>query len=739
MKLFLPFIFFLFSLLLSCTTKSNYKENNFVKIKSGETADAIVKIAASVTPSQRQLDWQEMELTAFIHFTVNTFTDREWGEGIEKETVFNPTNLDARQWVKTLKAAGFKLIIATAKHHDGFCLWPTKYTEHSVKNSPWKNGKGDVIQELSEACKEENIKFGIYLSPWDRHEKTYGDSPKYNEYFRNQLTELLTNYGEIYEVWFDGACGEGPNGKKQVYDFDSYYSLIRKLQPKAVISGMGPDVRWVGTETGYGRETEWSVIPVENLNQESIAEKSQKDVKFVPQNRMNDDLGSREKIKDASTLVWYPSETDVSIRPGWFYHSSEDDKVKSPEKLIDIYINSVGKNSVLLLNVPPDRRGLLHENDIAALMEWRKMLDMIFKDNIVKTAKLSASEESSDNGVNNIIDENKLTYWTTKATNEKAFIDLEFDEEKTFDILMLQENIRIGQRIEKFEFQIWENKEWKKIIEGTTVGYKRLLKFPKVTTTKARINILSSRLNPTILEIGLYKSFPIVDILKNNSIMKDSAKVEITCDEKEVKIFYTTDGTDPTEKATLYNKAFYVKQTCDVKAIAFKQDGVKSFVRNSNFVISDFDIKLNTEPSDKYNEGNLRCLIDKINGTSFDDGKWLGFEGCNADFTFDLKSTKNIKNINLSFLSSMKSWIFLPETIKIETSMDGKNYKQVSFIKNPIPSQIPEPSRKEFTNNYTNMKARYVHITAKNIGVCPNWHPGKNEKAWIFLDEITIN
>jgi alpha-L-fucosidase len=314
-----------------------------------------------------------MEFIAFAHFGMNTFTDREWGRGTEDLSLFNPTGFSARQWVRAFKAAGMRMVIVTAKHHDGFCLWPSRYTEHSVKSSPWRAGKGDVVREVAEACREAGLKLGIYLSPWDRHEPTYGDSPAYNEHFRSQLRELLTNYGEVGEVWFDGACGEGPNGKRQEYDWPSYYKVVRECQPRAVIFGMGPDLRWVGTETGYGRETEWSVVPVK-IREDSISPPPSLDDLFIPGDMTAEDLGGREQISGARVLAWYPAETDVSIRPGWFYHAKEDGEVKMPQKLIDIYFSSVGRNGVLLLNVPPDSRGLIHENDIRSLMGMRRIL-----------------------------------------------------------------------------------------------------------------------------------------------------------------------------------------------------------------------------------------------------------------------------------------------------------------------------------------------------------------------------
>jgi len=407
-----------------------------------------------------------------------------------------------------------KMLILTAKHHDGFCLWPSQYTQHSVKASPWRGGKGDVVKEVSEACREAGLKFGIYLSPWDRQEPTYGDSPAYNEHFRRQLRELLTNYGEIAEVWFDGACGEGPNGKRQVYDWPSYYRVVRELQPQAVIFGMGPDLRWVGTESGYGRETEWSVVPVEVKTPETAADASSEkptslDDLFIPGDMTAEDLGGREKIKGAKALAWYPAETDVSIRPGWFYHQSQDGEVKTPEKLVDIYFSSVGRNSVLLLNVPPDKRGLIHENDIKSLKGMRQILDRTFAKNLARGAAVNASNEAKGHKAGFVLDEDKMTYWTTEDGAEPAVLEFTLPEVRTFDVAMLQEHIRIGQRIEEFSLEAWNGKEWQAFARGTTIGYKRLLRFPEVAARKIRLVILRSRANPALSAFGLFKSPPL--------------------------------------------------------------------------------------------------------------------------------------------------------------------------------------------------------------------------------------
>lgn len=488
-------------LLFSCSSKPKETYISALSFPPGIDTEEKARLAAHVVPSERQLDWQKMEFTCFLSFGINTFTDVEWGTGKEDPAIFNPTELDARQWVRTAKEAGMKMMLLTCKHHDGFCLWPSKYTDFSVVSSPWKDGKGDVVAELAEACREYDMKLAVYLSPWDMNHPDYG-TDKYNDYFVNQLTELLTEYGRVDEVWFDGACGEGPNGKRQVYDFERYYSVIRELQPEAVIAVMGPDVRWVGTETGYGRDTEWSVIPASQKSLNAIAASSQQEAgsgTFLPEgDKMATDLGSRQMLENASGVIWYPSEVDVSIRPGWYYHSREDEHVKSPQKLIDILYSSIGKNSLLLLNLPPDKRGLIHENDIRNLMEMQRILAETFSDNLLDRASaMSFKREQLSDG-------ELTTYW--EGSTENNYMEITFAEAISFDRLLLQENITEGQRVEKFTLEVWDNDRWIETATGTTIGYKRILRFNPVTTTKARIIINETRDTPQIAELGLYLS-----------------------------------------------------------------------------------------------------------------------------------------------------------------------------------------------------------------------------------------
>ncbi|TLS54292.1 alpha-L-fucosidase [Paenibacillus antri] len=469
-----------------------------------------IEAAARVAPSERQLAWQELEFYAFIHFTVNTFTDREWGAGDEDPAIFDPKELNADQWVEAVKSAGMRGLILTCKHHDGFCLWPSRYTNHTVASSPWRNGEGDVVKEVADACRRGGIRFGVYVSPWDRHEPSYGDSPAYNDFFKHQLRELLTNYGDLFCVWFDGACGEGPNGKRQVYDWDGYYALIRELQPGAVISVCGPDVRWCGNEAGHTRASEWSVVPAPLQDNEKIQERSQQadDREFAKRvDTMDADLGSRDVIAGHDRLIWYPAEVNTSIRPGWFYHAAEDDQVKSLEELLRVYYGSVGGNGSFLLNVPPDPRGLVHERDAARLKELGDALRATFRHNLAAGANARATEEADEaHAAGRATEANRETFWRPREGTERAAIEVELPEVRTFDHIVLMEHIRSGQRIERFSLEYADGAEWKELTRGTIVGYKRICRFPPVTARNIRLTIEESRWCPTISAFEVYCS-----------------------------------------------------------------------------------------------------------------------------------------------------------------------------------------------------------------------------------------
>ncbi|XP_071932749.1 alpha-L-fucosidase 1-like [Coffea arabica] len=446
-------------------------------------------------PSSQQLSWQLTEMALFLHFGTNTFTGSEWGTGHVDPSVFNPTKLDATQWVKVAKDFGFSKVILTAKHHDGFCLWPSEYTDYSVKSSPWKNGSGDVVGELAEAARIAGVKLGLYLSPWDRHESCYGKTLDYNEYYMGQMTELLTRYGVVEEVWLDGAKGEGE--KDMEYFFEDWFSLIHQLQPRAVIfSDAGPDTRWVGDEGGYAGNTCWSLFNC------SAAKIGDTDPKYSQEG-------------DPFGCDWVPAECDVSIRPGWFWHASEIPK--SARTLLDLYYKSVGRNCLLLLNVPPNSSGLISDEDIQVLREFNELRSSIFSNNLAEGGLLSASSvrgglAGTRFGPQNILEKGIFSYWAPDKQQANWVIYLDFQEHVTFNVLEIQEPIHMGQRIIEFHLDILNEKgQWQTVIDGTTVGYRRLLQFSIVESYHLRLVIDKSRGDPLVAYVGIYlDSFSIV-------------------------------------------------------------------------------------------------------------------------------------------------------------------------------------------------------------------------------------
>lgn len=474
--------------------------NNYLKIVVGVILPALLIVCNSQeiknslpVPSPRQLNWQDLEYYAFVHFSINSFTDKEWGYGDESPKLFNPSELDTDQWARTISEAGMKGVVITAKHHDGFCLWPSKYTEHSVKNSPWKNGEGDLLKELSESCKKHGLKMGVYLSPWDRNHPDYG-TDAYLTYYRNQLRELLTQYGPIFEVWFDGANGGdgyygGANETRKIdnktyYDWPLTHQIVRELQPNAVMfSDAGPDIRWVGNEKGYANQTTWSTI-----YKDSIYPGMPGFNRFAP---------GQEK-----GTHFIPTETDVSIRPGWFYHQSEDDEVKSVEHLWDIYCNSVGLNSNLLLNLPVDRRGLVHENDIASLQGLKSKIERVFETNLATMAQLKM--ESSSNVMDSSILTDGQRESFVKITDKDSKIILEFDATKSSNLFVIQEAIQKGQRIRSFEIEALIDASWQVIYQGTTIGNKRIVRFPTSNIKAIALKLTDFNDKALISEMGLY-------------------------------------------------------------------------------------------------------------------------------------------------------------------------------------------------------------------------------------------
>jgi alpha-L-fucosidase len=423
-------------------------------------------------PSAKQLAWSELEYYGFIHFNMNTFTNVEWGEGKESPTSFNPSALDCNQWARIAKKAGMKGLILTAKHHDGFALYPSKYTTHSVAKSPWKNGKGDVVKDLSEACKKYGLKLGIYLSPWDRFHPAYG-TDDYNQVYAKMQEELLTNYGPIFEFWYDGANGEGPNGKKQVYDWNLFHSMVNKYQPSAVqFSDAGPDIRWVGNERGYAYDTMWSPI---------LRDKIYPGTPEFDNYRNGQENGTH----------WVSPEVDVSIRPGWYYHPDQDDKVKTPDSLLKIYAASVGRNSNLLLNIPVDTRGLIHENDSASLLGFAA----IRSKSLVNLLKRDAKDP--------LFDGNNTTFWM--ASEKQNGFTIEIKVPQKVNTIMLQEPIALGQRVASFEVELVDVDGTKEVIKAGTIGHKRMITFKERKLKSFQIRFTGSRGPVLISNLEAYR------------------------------------------------------------------------------------------------------------------------------------------------------------------------------------------------------------------------------------------
>ena len=449
-------------------------------------------------PTPRQLAWHELEFYGFIHFTVNTFTDKEWGYGDEPESTFNPSALDARQWATVARDAGMKGLIITAKHHDGFALWPSRFTDHSVKRSPWKGGTGDVVGDLARACREMGLEFGVYLSPWDRNHAEYG-RPAYIEYYRNQLRELLTQYGPLFEVWFDGANGGdgfygGARERRRIegatyYDWKNTWQLVRELQPDAVMfSDAGPDVRWVGNEKGVAFETSWNPISVTGL---------------YP----GHPTYTRVAAGRPDGTDWVPPEVDVSIRPGWFYHPAEDDKVKSVEKLTEIYEQSVGRGSNLLLNIPPDRRGLIPEVDAARLREFGRLIADTYRTDLARRATARATNvrgASTQFDAARVNDGDAATYWASDDEVLTPAIDLEWREPVAVDRVVLQEAIALGQRVESWGVAVDVDGRFETVATGTTIGRKRIVRFEPVKTRRIRVSVTRALACPTLSTIAVF-------------------------------------------------------------------------------------------------------------------------------------------------------------------------------------------------------------------------------------------
>jgi alpha-L-fucosidase len=611
-------------------------------------------------PSARQLAWHELEYYAFVHFNMNTFTNKEWGYGDESPELFNPTELDCRQWARVCRDAGMKGIILTAKHHDGFCLWPSAYTEHSVKNSPWKNGQGDVVRELAEACEEYGLKFGVYLSPWDRNHPDYG-KPEYLDYFRNQLRELLTNYGEVFEVWFDGANGGtgwygGADEERRIdretyYDWENTYAIVRELQPNACLfSDAGPDIRWVGNEEGWAMETNWAPLRRDE---------------FYPGSPRYVELRSGHE----DGTHWVPAEVDVSIRPGWYYHPAEDHKVKTLPHLLDIYYNSIGRNASFLLNFPVDTRGLIHENDELQVLKLAETIKADFADNLAKGQKFTASNTRGNSRkfkAGNVNDGNSQTSWVTDDGITNASLEIDFKKHVPVNRFLVQEDIRYGQRVKKFKLEALVNNEWQLIADQTTIGRKRILRFPDVTVEKLKFTIEDAKASPVISNIEVYHA---PKVLVEPAITRTkNGMVELKAFDEGIHIYYTTDGTIPDENAIRYESAFEWKQKGMLKAVVFDPaSGKSSPVSEERFDV----VKEKWQLQGDYASNGDR-MIDGNPNTA-----WVTSEKAPVDVIIDLG-----EHLELS------GFTYLPDQgrgspgiifqYEFSVGTDGKNWKVVS-------------------------------------------------------------
>jgi len=617
-------------------------------------------------PSERQLTWQQLEYYAFIHFNMNTFTNMEWGLGGESPEQFDPKQLDTRQWAKTARDAGMKGIIITAKHHDGFCLWPTKTTEHSVKNSPWKNGEGDLIKDLSEACEEFELKFGVYLSPWDRNHKDYG-KPEYVADFHGQLRELLTNYGDIFEVWFDGANGGtgyygGANEERKIdnktyYEWDKVTDIVRELQPDAIIfSDGGPDIRWVGNEEGWANETNWSIM--------------RRDEIYPGWPRYKELRSGHE-----DGTHWLPAEVNTSIRPGWYYHPREDHQVKSLARLVRTYYESVGRNGSFLLNLPVDTRGLVHETDVKQLMALRRQLDKDFADELAHGLKVTATDERGEDadsfGTNKVNDGDGDSYWATNDGVTTASLTFEFEKPTEVNRILLQEYIPLGQRVKQFTVKAELDGDWKEIDRQTTIGYKRILRFDPVEATKIKVDFLEAKGPLTISNVELYRA----PNLLTEPVIKRSreGKVDLSVSDKNVVVYYTLDGSEPTTDSQKFENPFLVDSPTMLKAIAYDPEtGERTETAVQYFDIAKKDWKVFRATSGNLNEA--QNMMDDDSETF-----WATEVGTTTpqEIVIDLGNSYELKGFTYSPIQARYPFGIITD-YEFSVSTDAKNWKTVA-------------------------------------------------------------
>ncbi len=633
-------------------------------------------------PSQQQVAWQQMETNLFVHFGPNTFTNAEWGDGKEDVNLFAPTQLDCRQWAATARAAGMKGIILTAKHHDGFCLWPTVQSEHSVAQSRWRDGRGDVLKELSEACREYGLKFGVYLSPWDQNHPAYG-SEHYNEVFCQSLDEVLSRYGDVFEQWFDGACGEGPSGHRQVYDWARFHATVYRNQPDAIIfSDVGPGCRWIGNEGGFAGETCRSTLDTAG---------------YAPGNSPALDTlncGNR------GGAAWVPGEVDVSIRPGWFFKDSETSKIKSVAQLMEIYYASVGRNALLLLNVPADRRGLIPARDSVRLLEFRAAIDRVFATDFAADACIEASNvrgRAKQFAAENLLDDNYDSYWATDDEVHAATLTLRLPAARTINRVMLQEYIPLGQRIDAFEIAARnaDDQSWTTVADGTTIGYKRIVEFDSLQVTQVQIRITQSQAAPVLNRVGLFfdPGQPAAPVVERNK----QGLVTITPQGFDEELYYTVGDSLPSMRSLRYTHPFIIRECATVNAIAASRLG------ESQPTSVDFDIA-----------PTLFRVIAPQGGNAIADG--LTAEGV------EIPAEEPIL-LDLGKVLPLAGFFYVPLNDKrfgciarfdFAVSRDGKRWTTI-LSDTPFNNIVNNPIRQDIRFAKTQI-ARYVKITPRQVG-----------------------
>jgi alpha-L-fucosidase len=685
-------------------------------IEPGDSPAVVAEKAAKVLPRANQVDWMRMERTFFLHFGVNSFNEVEWGSGREEPSVFNPSALDASQWLRAVKMLDGRMLVLVAKHHDGFSMWPTRYTAHSTAASPWRGGKGDLVREVADAAKAAGVKLAVYLSPADLYQlKTnprnvsgyYGngsaklkstiptdpsafksdparsrapapgfDGPAYrfsyevddyNRYFLNQLYELLTEYGPIAEVWFDGANPDP--SVSQTYDYNAWYDLIRRLQPRAVIMGKGPDVRWVGTESGYGRITEWSVIPLPAVPE-----------KFDWPDWQGSDLGSRAQLKPGSHLWWYPAETNVTILANgqWFW--ARNKRPRPVTQLVDIFFSSIGRNGNLIFNLSPDHRGLVPDDQMTALAQMSEIVRGTFSRNLAAGARLSADHAASGHPARAAADGRLATWWEAAAGRTDGALVLRLPSPRTFDVVSLQEAVdQRGQRVERFEIDSWNGQAWAPVPrlpseETTTIGQRRLIRLAQpVTTDRVRVRITQARFAPALAEVALYRQ---ALALMPPAISDRDAQGRVALRHPAAgRIVYTTDGSEPTLQSPAYEAPLVLAGSGFVKAARVQADGRLGVVGSRNFAgMSPQGWKIVDVDSEETVQGaNGAALAIDGDAATYWHTRW----------NTDLKQPHHI-TVDMGQVHRIAGFVYLPrqdgmlngtaEHYRFETSEDGKTW-----------------------------------------------------------------